>query len=61
MKAEDKAIEYGLDSLIETSRLSGSSIEYLREVHDSNPQLFKVILIGCISEKSDKVIFRAEY
>lgn len=61
MKAEDKAIEYGLDSLIEMSRLSGSSIEYLREVHDSNPQLFKVILIGCISEKSDKVIFRAEY
>jgi hypothetical protein len=48
------AKEAGLNSLAEVSRISGQSPQTLDNWHKHKPELFRVVLAGCLSIKSDK-------
>ena len=46
MTAGDAARDFGFDSLMEVSLLSGVSVGTLRNWHINKPQVFKTIMLG---------------
>ena len=39
----------GLDSLAQVSKMTGQSVQTLSNWHKDKPDLFKVVLAGCLS------------
>jgi len=51
MTPSQQAKSVGLDSLAEVSRISSVQQRTLINWHKNKPQLFKVVLVGCVNEK----------
>jgi len=49
MTASEKAKELGLDSLLQVSELTGVSTQTLNNWHNSKPELFMIVLLGCLA------------
>lgn len=54
MTPSKAAKEAGLNSLAEVSKISGQSPQTLDNWHKHKPELFKVVLTGCLSIKQGK-------
>jgi hypothetical protein len=55
MTTAKAAKEAGLSSLAEVSKISGQSPQTLDNWHKHKPELFKVVLAGCLSIKRERL------
>lgn len=46
--------EAGLKSLAEVSEMTGQSRQVLDAWHKERPELFRIILLGCLADKTNK-------
>ena len=60
MTASDIALEAGLHSLTEVSKISGVSPQTLNNWRHHKPLLFRVVISGCALEKVHRVLFPSE-
>tara|TARA_R110002033_G_C3897243_1_gene239788 strand:- start:18810 stop:18983 length:174 start_codon:yes stop_codon:yes gene_type:complete len=51
MTPSDQAKGAGLDSLAQVSRISGVQLRTLINWHKHKPQLFQVVIMGCVAVK----------
>ena len=49
MTASKQAKELGLKSLTQVSELTGQSLQTLTNWFNDKPELFKVVLLGCVA------------
>lgn len=59
MKASEKAKNIGLRSLNQVAEYTGQSIQTLINWNKNKPELFDVVLLGCV-EKQKKLIAELE-
>ena len=50
MTPSKQAKEYGLDSITQASKLSGVSVHTLRNWLNNKPDLFDVVMRGCLDK-----------
>lgn len=56
MKPSEKVKSAGLSSLAEVSRMTGQSVQTLGNWYKDKPDLFDVVLSGCLAIKEEKNI-----
>ena len=54
MTASDKAKNKGLKSLKEVCDLTGVSFQTLNNWSNDKPELFEVVLLGCVKKREQK-------
>ena len=54
MTPSDQAKVAGLDSLAQVSRISGVQLRTLINWHKHKPQLFQVVVMGCVAVKESE-------
>ena len=50
MTPSQQAKSVGLKSLTQVSELTGQSLQTLINWHRDRPELFKIVLLGCVAE-----------
>jgi len=55
MKPAEKAKSMGLSSLSEVSKMTGRSARTLGNWHHHYPELFEIVLLGCLSKEQEGV------
>jgi len=53
MTPSQQAKSIGLKSLTEVSELTHVSLQTLTNWHRDKPKLFKIVLLGCVTERSN--------
>ncbi len=53
MTASKQAKELGLNSLTQVSELTGQSLQTLTNWFNDKPELFEIILLGCLSKERE--------
>jgi len=53
MSASKQAKQAGLKSLAEACKISGQSPQTLHNWHKRKPELFHVVILGCVQLKSE--------
>ena len=54
MTPRSEARAVGLDGMAEVMDSTGQSLQQLLDCHRDTPQLFRIILLGCLYEKNKK-------
>ncbi len=54
MTASKQAKELGLKSLTQVSELTGQSLQTLTNWFNDKPELFEVVLLGCVAKGKDQ-------
>ena len=60
MTASELAKSYGLKSLKTVGELTNQSVQVLNLWHKNKPELFKVVLCGCVSQSSQSKLAKIE-
>ncbi len=55
MTPSEQCKQAGLKSLEEVSKFSGQSVQTLINWHKNKPELFRLLILGCIVEKTNQL------
>lgn len=56
MTASEQCKAAGIRSLVELSEMVRKPPQTLRNWHRDSPELFEIVIIGCVKKKNDKAV-----